>query len=225
MRTWNPVSCHICGQEWPLKQFEEHHAVCESLIKIEMARGPPNARVAAILELLEKYMAEHCFSRKIMSILYNIEQLARAYLDMKASLSPAFVVQRCMVYAQGMKVDSIASCPEEVERGYSGAVTFSQKMRSIMKEHVRSINQQQHNSGSSGGSSEWSHDGSIPESSSTGDSRSGIGPQAGDYGSVKITDFKILKPVSRGAYGRVYLAKKRDTGHYYAIKMIAFKGS
>ncbi|KAJ2724986.1 rim15, signal transduction response regulator [Coemansia sp. Benny D115] len=35
-----------------------------------------------------------------------------------------------------------------------------------------------------------------------------------------INDFTFLKPISKGAYGSVYLAKKRTTGEYYAIKVL-----
>ena len=33
-----------------------------------------------------------------------------------------------------------------------------------------------------------------------------------------IADFHLVKPISRGAYGRVYLARKRATGDVYAVK-------
>ncbi|KAL9655947.1 hypothetical protein ABK040_007568 [Willaertia magna] len=36
----------------------------------------------------------------------------------------------------------------------------------------------------------------------------------------KISDFEIVKPISRGAYGRVYLVKKKSTKDIYAIKVI-----
>jgi serine/threonine-protein kinase RIM15 len=35
-----------------------------------------------------------------------------------------------------------------------------------------------------------------------------------------IKDFEIIKPISRGAFGSVYLAKKVTTGDYYAIKAL-----
>lgn len=35
-----------------------------------------------------------------------------------------------------------------------------------------------------------------------------------------IKDFEVIKPISKGAYGAVYLAKKRNTGDYYAIKCL-----
>lgn len=36
---------------------------------------------------------------------------------------------------------------------------------------------------------------------------------------MSISDFEILKPISRGAFGRVYLARKRATHDLYAIKV------
>lgn len=36
---------------------------------------------------------------------------------------------------------------------------------------------------------------------------------------MSIDDFEIIKPISRGAFGRVYLARKRSTGDLYAIKV------
>ncbi|KAJ3038417.1 hypothetical protein HDV00_000605 [Rhizophlyctis rosea] len=35
-----------------------------------------------------------------------------------------------------------------------------------------------------------------------------------------IKDFEIIKPISKGAFGSVYLAKKRTTGDYFAIKVL-----
>ena len=47
---------------------------------------------------------------------------------------------------------------------------------------------------------------------------SGGGPNEGN-----ISAFEILKPISRGAYGRVVLAAKRTTRDLYAIKVIRKK--
>lgn len=36
---------------------------------------------------------------------------------------------------------------------------------------------------------------------------------------TSIDDFEIIKPISRGAFGRVFLAKKKTTGDFFAIKV------
>jgi serine/threonine protein kinase len=45
------------------------------------------------------------------------------------------------------------------------------------------------------------------------------GPQA-ERDATSIEDFDILKPISRGAFGRVYLARKKLTGDVFAIKVL-----
>jgi serine/threonine protein kinase len=40
---------------------------------------------------------------------------------------------------------------------------------------------------------------------------------------TSIEDFEIIKPISRGAFGRVFLAQKRSTGDLFAIKVSFLK--
>lgn len=37
---------------------------------------------------------------------------------------------------------------------------------------------------------------------------------------ASIKDFDMIKPISKGAFGQVWLAKKKTTGQYYAIKIL-----
>ena len=37
---------------------------------------------------------------------------------------------------------------------------------------------------------------------------------------VSIEDFQFLKYISKGAFGRVWLVKRKATGDYYAMKII-----
>ena len=37
---------------------------------------------------------------------------------------------------------------------------------------------------------------------------------------TSIRDFEIIKPISKGAFGSVFLAKKKVTGDYFAIKVL-----
>ncbi|PSK42252.1 hypothetical protein B9Z65_4166 [Elsinoe australis] len=45
-------------------------------------------------------------------------------------------------------------------------------------------------------------------------------PQQPKPTSTSIKDFEIIKPISKGAFGSVYLAKKKVTGDYYAVKVL-----
>ncbi|XP_057952775.1 probable serine/threonine protein kinase IRE [Malania oleifera] len=45
-------------------------------------------------------------------------------------------------------------------------------------------------------------------------------PIKGSKDRTSIEDFEIIKPISRGAFGRVFLARKRATGDLFAIKVL-----
>jgi serine/threonine protein kinase len=38
---------------------------------------------------------------------------------------------------------------------------------------------------------------------------------------LTINDFEFIKPITRGGFARVYLAKKKKTGDMYAIKVMS----
>jgi serine/threonine protein kinase len=71
--------------------------------------------------------------------------------------------------------------------------------------------------------------GGKPETRRSGSGLGGVGAHSAGAagaaagaaaGSVSIDDFKMLKPISKGGYGTVFLASKRATGDLYAIKMM-----
>lgn len=45
-------------------------------------------------------------------------------------------------------------------------------------------------------------------------------PTTGKPIAPSIRDYEVIKPISKGAYGSVFLAKKRVTGEYFAIKVL-----
>lgn len=60
-------------------------------------------------------------------------------------------------------------------------------------------------------------DSSTEEDTSRSLRASPINPCTKDRTSIE--DFEIIKPISRGAFGRVFLARKRATGDLFAIKV------
>lgn len=60
-------------------------------------------------------------------------------------------------------------------------------------------------------------DSSTEEETSRSLRASPINPCTKDQTSIE--DFEIMKPISRGAFGRVFLARKRATGDLFAIKV------
>lgn len=45
-----------------------------------------------------------------------------------------------------------------------------------------------------------------------------MGPSSGQE--ITISDFEIIKPISRGSYGSVFLAQKKATKDVFAIKLL-----
>lgn len=41
-----------------------------------------------------------------------------------------------------------------------------------------------------------------------------------DSESLTIDDFQLLKVVGRGSFGKVYMARKKDTNKIYAVKTL-----
>jgi serine/threonine-protein kinase RIM15 len=50
--------------------------------------------------------------------------------------------------------------------------------------------------------------------------RAAAPPSVPRAAATSIKDFDIIKPISKGAFGSVFLAKKKATGDYYAIKVL-----
>jgi serine/threonine protein kinase len=44
-------------------------------------------------------------------------------------------------------------------------------------------------------------------------------PAHSQFGQLDIQDFNLIEPISRGSFGRVYLAEKKTTKDTYAIKV------
>ena len=55
-----------------------------------------------------------------------------------------------------------------------------------------------------------SHHGRLPS----------VAPSSSKSAPSSIKDFDIIKPISKGAFGSVFLAKKKTTGEYFAIKVL-----
>ncbi|CAG8601869.1 18016_t:CDS:10, partial [Acaulospora morrowiae] len=73
-----------------------------------------------------------------------------------------------------------------------------------------------------GGNSRASNNNSsTKDSSNTGGAPITNGDKVGAKTKIpSIQDFEIIKPISRGAFGKVYLARKKTTGDLYAIKIL-----
>ena len=60
----------------------------------------------------------------------------------------------------------------------------------------------------------------LPPGSATGAPLSPRAPVNPRGAPTSIKDFEIIKPISKGAFGSVFLARKKNTGDYFAIKVL-----
>ncbi|VDB90147.1 unnamed protein product [Peniophora sp. CBMAI 1063] len=60
----------------------------------------------------------------------------------------------------------------------------------------------------------------LPPGSATGAPLSPRAPVNPRSTPTTIKDFEIIKPISKGAFGSVFLARKKNTGDYFAIKVL-----
>lgn len=95
----------------------------------------------------------------------------------------------------------------------SGSELCSPTIPAQYAQQQQQTNGTQHRRQSSAGSSEISRHGMSPNLAMTNAPRTRAAPPS-------IKDFEIIKPISKGAFGSVYLTKKKSTGDYYAIKAL-----
>ena len=61
--------------------------------------------------------------------------------------------------------------------------------------------------------------GQMQNACDAGSATPAVSTSGNNINNMTIDDFEILKPISRGAFGRVYLCRKRATGDLFAIKV------
>ncbi|KAJ9511434.1 hypothetical protein QJQ45_029913, partial [Haematococcus lacustris] len=88
-------------------------------------------------------------------------------------------------------------------------ITYARRMMLLVDEKVALLGETLRDSEAQGGSGDL-------VSSGTSTPRSAPVPPQG----MTIDEFDIIKPISRGAFGRVYLARKHATGDLFAIKVM-----
>eukprot|EP00741_Cyanophora_paradoxa_P003250 tig00000691_g3158.t1 len=130
----------------------------------------------------------------------------------------------------------VGNIEDRVQRAFSGAGEANQDretecIASVMRVQailevkvasVRAASSRRAQSGPAGESGSHAASGpSLGAGAGAGAGAGGGGAGAGQRAEGhRIEDFDIIKPISRGAYGRVYLARKRKTGDLFALKVL-----
>ncbi|KAF2078166.1 hypothetical protein CYY_000550 [Polysphondylium violaceum] len=190
--------------------------------------GPSESLIQCqgIIDKIQKMIESHptdvaliTFGKRIVKIIEEKKDTYVQYANLQtAQTSQASKGKKWSMWGILPFIKSINSSSPSKDRGSSGSSSTS---NSTIQQHVESsttttiVKQQQQSNINitSPNTSPIMSSNQVSLSSSTTTST----PKSA---SVSIADFEIIKPISRGAFGRVYLAKKKKTGDLYAIKVL-----
>ncbi|KAL0051057.1 hypothetical protein WJX82_001206 [Trebouxia sp. C0006] len=198
------VVCRICEEQVPGDMLERHSKICCLLDEANDQVMSVDARLTQLANAMEERLEEANVAGPLASPhnWQDMESLV-VWCRAAAALQPDGTdvpSTRCEA------VEAQMSSLEPSDDGFVGfmdaeTATFASRIHRLMRSKVEEL--QTSSPGLDSGSA-------TPATSTSGNNIS----------SMTIDDFEILKPISRGAFGRVYLCKKRATGDLLAIKVM-----
>eukprot|EP01125_Pyxidicula_operculata_P010129 TRINITY_DN3337_c0_g3_i1.p1 TRINITY_DN3337_c0_g3~~TRINITY_DN3337_c0_g3_i1.p1 ORF type:complete len:1106 (+),score=275.64 TRINITY_DN3337_c0_g3_i1:614-3931(+) len=216
----HPVICRICEESTPSSQLHAHNIICSKLSKLDDdVEQTIDQKLHRIVDYILSYRTQKKKPKeKMLKGLQKLEKMASA----TASLG----------YDGQMKTTNecrkILENLEKLIKSYSkyyAIQIFATRVKLLVEQKIAALDEYEKLSNAkpfaSSPSQERAELGKFLELhkkfSKSGDVTP---PRSPRCGVSSIADFKILKPISRGAFGRVYLATKKLTGDLYAIKVI-----
>ncbi|KAK9828880.1 hypothetical protein WJX72_002570 [[Myrmecia] bisecta] len=204
------VMCRICEEQIPSDVLEKHSKIC--CLLDEVAEQDPNidARLTRLANAMEERLEDAAASGLGPSGVEwdDLENLI-VWCRSAAALQPdgtKLPTSRCEGILNQISVMLERSADGSASFLDAESETFARRIKRLIKGKVAELAlvlpPRQSDSSGSGSS--------TPHATSSGNSIS----------SMTIDDFEIIKPISRGAFGRVYLARKKTTGDLLAIKVM-----
>ncbi|KAL3152041.1 hypothetical protein ABBQ32_001154 [Trebouxia sp. C0010 RCD-2024] len=198
------VVCRICEEQVPGDMLERHSKICCLLDEANDQVMSVDARLTQLANAMEERLEEANMAGPLASPhnWQDMESLvvwcrAAAALQPDGTDVPA---TRCEAVATQL---ASLEAADDSFAGFMDAetATFASRIRRLMRNKVEEL--------------QSSMPGTDPGAATPAMSASG-----NNISSMTIDDFEILKPISRGAFGRVYLCRKRATGDLLAIKVM-----
>ncbi|PNH05649.1 putative serine/threonine-protein kinase [Tetrabaena socialis] len=206
------VICSICEESWLSTHLEEHSIHCAVLRTLSGNGLSVDAQLTTIANVLEEWLETPLAFPALgpapshYHVKNQLIKLIRAARN-AAALQPdgsKVPTTRCFSI-QG----ELAEMLESAAHAHKLAVvtqTYAHRVMRLISEKVNLLAEP------FGGTRVRGNSGSDAGDSGTSTPRSMPG--------MSIEEFEILKPISRGAFGRVYLARKLATGDLFAIKVM-----
>ena len=215
------LMCRICEDEYPRSVMKEHTTYCVRAAKADPKGAHCNVRIANILKLLEEHR----------------QSTPTAAYQSEAYRTVAKIGQRVAALQYGSeaeqrecwdKLSALQSLLADLSYNDVGLMTYARRLSSVIEEKWANMKQyarmQRELAADSDGARKkpinfW---GLLSLKSHL--RRTTTGPPPDEVllqstSSVSIEDFEILKRISSGAYGKVYLARKKKTRDLFAVKV------
>ena len=240
--------CRICEEKVALRRMTEHIKVCALVDQVDASHSDASLddRLLALTEALEVHGAaqekqQQQGGSQSPSAAHDLRATAEARAalirtavtvvelgaasgcsggDSSAGLSPTGQGgSAALVEAQATEC---ARCVGEMRRivtedaarttgGCELVQTFGRRLVALMDERHQQLREE-------AAAAAAMADGCPPTPFREGASTSGAGSKAPN--GMALADYDLLKPISRGAFGRVMLARKRTTGDLFAVKVL-----
>eukprot|EP01114_Cavostelium_apophysatum_P017666 TRINITY_DN5304_c0_g1_i3.p1 TRINITY_DN5304_c0_g1~~TRINITY_DN5304_c0_g1_i3.p1 ORF type:complete len:1047 (+),score=344.11 TRINITY_DN5304_c0_g1_i3:221-3361(+) len=190
--------CRICEELVSIDKLEEHSKECAANSKIEMKAMFCDDKIAKYLKAVDKKV-DKAISLNLSSSDINV------LLSLKSVLQLA---KEANLYVKGNDnkfidlISEVGKINGNLQTKCSTSeirdmiATFVDRVRSVLKEKLNIYYE--------------INSGEIDK-----DSKSSRASQT-----TRLRDFQFIKPISKGAYGKVFLARKKKTGDLYAIKVL-----
>ncbi|KAG1676353.1 hypothetical protein FOA52_001148 [Chlamydomonas sp. UWO 241] len=197
------VVCSVCEEAWAAERLEEHSELCAVLRQVGHGMSV-DAHLTTLANVIEDMLEmgvelSYSFGDEVWTFI----RVARgaASLQPDGSSTPH---QRCGAILQSLEaiIDPAMSL-----RLSTLALTYARRIVLLVTEKVVYLEE-----------SSYGGPASLPIVSPAEEDTSGQAPPG-----MSIDEFEIIKPISRGAFGRVYLARKHATKDLFAIKVMKKK--
>jgi microtubule-associated serine/threonine kinase len=234
LATAGGVLCRICEEVVSCDHIESHSSICANLEHV----CRPEKDVDIILTRVGDSAEERLSDREKESANNSVTAVSTADANLyevvvacrqAASLQPdrtRLPAERCDVVAVSLAT-ALENCrssllPSSSAVGADAVVAEAYMMRALglVKRKTTELLATAPKGGGNRSSSVHQDAAATTAASGASASASSASTPVSHFGSMSIDDFEIIKPISRGAFGRVYLARKRATGDLYAVKVM-----
>ncbi|KAG2436135.1 hypothetical protein HYH02_011643 [Chlamydomonas schloesseri] len=205
------VICSICEEAWLSTHLEEHSIHCAVLRTLSGNGLSIDAQLTTIANVLEEWLETPLAfpalgpAPNVFHVKNQLMKLIKAARNAAALQPDGSKVPTTRCFSIQAELGEMLETAEQAGKLAVVTQTYAHRVMRLISEKVNLLAE-------TGGPRQRAQGGSDAGDSGTSTPRSMPG--------MSIEEFEIIKPISRGAFGRVYLARKLATGDLFAIKVM-----